>query len=261
MIGIPGGPGGGQRRSLDERAPLSESPMVEAAEIQIRHGFIQKVYGILITQLSITLVISSLIVHLGRRWVVANPNLATTMICLGSVGSLLTMFVFICCPGAMRRSPTNYFLLFLFTICKSLLVGFISLAYTRESVIIALAITALIVISLTAFACQTSYDFTGYGPYLMCGLMCLICLGFTFFIASLVGLGNSPAFKTLRLVYAAGGAFLFSCYIVFDTQLIIGGKHNRYRFSIDDYAMAAINLYVDIVQLFLFLLELIGKRR
>ena len=74
--------------------------------------------------------------------------------------------------------------------------------------------------------------------------------------------------RPLYLVYAAGGALLFSglfrpgrgavrscnaCgkfwdkrtasfessdfegYIVLDTQMIVGGKHSRYRFTIDDY--------------------------
>jgi hypothetical protein len=48
-------------------------------------------------------------------------------------------------------------------------------------------------------------------------------------------------------------------YLVYDTQLIVGGNHRKHQFSIDDYAMAAICLYIDIIQL--FLMFLCGRRR
>merc|ERR1711920_291230 len=123
----------------------------------------------------------------------------------------------------------------------SVMVGFICSQYTEESVLITLAITWGVVLALTAFACQTKVDFTGCGPYLFCGMNVLMGFGFVLWIVSLAGL-TGPALQTMRLVYAAGGALLFSVYIVFDTQMIIGGKH-RIRFSIDDYAAAAISLY------------------
>ena len=51
---------------------------------------------------------------------------------------------------------------------------------------------------------------------------------------------------------------LFSCYIVWDVQMIVGGKHQRAnQFGPDDYIIAAIALYLDIVNLFLYLLELL----
>ena len=93
--------------------------------------------------------------------------------------------------------------------------------------------------------------------------------------------------------YAALGAFVFSLFIVYDTQLIIGGKHHSHRFGIDEYIFAALTLYIvrceggkfgllplftlpshaplntrthlwtklqDIIQLFLFMLRLFGNR-
>lgn len=246
----------------DEGIPLTDTErLLEASNMRVRHGFIQKVYGILCVELLITFAGAGFISSLGKGWFQSHQASAVGIIVLASLGSLMMMFVFACCPETMRRSPENYLLLLLFALCKSVLVGIICLAYTQESVLIVLGITALVVFSLTFFACQTKYDFTGYGPYLMCAVMCMVGLGLAFAIASLVGLANSPGFQTLRLVYAALGAFVFSCYFVFDTQLILGGKHMRYKFAVDDYAMAAINLYVDIIQIFLYLLELLGKRR
>jgi protein lifeguard len=63
------------------------------------------------------------------------------------------------------------------------------------------------------------------------------------------------------IIFSAGILLLFSVYIVYDTQLIVGGEHRKLSFSIDDYAFAALMLYVDIIQLFLSILELFGERR
>ena len=46
-------------------------------------------------------------------------------------------------------------------------------------------------------------------------------------------------------------------WIVFDVQLMMGGKH-KLSISPEEYALAALNLYLDIVQLFMYLLILVG---
>ena len=63
-----------------------------------------------------------------------------------------------------------------------------------------------------------------------------------------------------QIVYASAGAVIFSFYIVYDTQLIIGGNNRRIQYSVDDYALAAINLYLDIINLFMAILEIIDGR-
>ncbi len=49
-------------------------------------------------------------------------------------------------------------------------------------------------------------------------------------------------------------------YIVFDTQMMLGGKH-KYSLSPEEYIFAALNLYLDIINLFLFILSIIGSSR
>ena len=46
---------------------------------------------------------------------------------------------------------------------------------------------------------------------------------------------------------------LFS-FLVHDIQLIVGGKHKKFKFSIDDWVFAALNIYLDILNIFLQLL-------
>ena len=38
-----------------------------------------------------------------------------------------------------------------------------------------------------------------------------------------------PSMYTRNMIYAGLGAVIFSFYIIFDTQLIVGGKHNKFR--------------------------------
>merc|ERR1719191_208485 len=170
------------------------------------------------------------------------------------------MCVFMCRPQTMRESPTNYLLLLVFTLAESVLVGVVCIGYTAESVLMVFGITAVVVVALSLFACQTKYDITGFAPYMLVAMIVLMSFGFLITLASWTGLTSTAAFQTMRLVYAGFGALLFSGFIVMDTQMIVGGSHKEHEFETDDYAMAAIVLYIDIIQLFLYLLQLFGSR-
>jgi hypothetical protein len=241
-------------RNSDARTLQAEMP------VDIRHGFIRKVYSIVGAQLVLTTLVAFAFVKAGTKYLQTHESTTMGLLLLSMVLSVGTMCIFCCAPRLMRQFPWNYIILFLFTVAEAILVGLISVQYTQESVLIALGITTFVVFGLTLFACQTKMDFTGCGPYLFVGMLCLMAFGFFIWLGSFF-LG-SEAFTTLRLLYACGGATLFSFYLVYDTQLIVGGKHQRRNeFSLDDYAFAAISLYIDIVQLFLYLLEIFGQRR
>lgn len=244
-----------QRVSEYGSVPTDSNALPGIRGTAVRHRFIQKVFGILGTQLVLTTIIASLLFRYADNLIKTSPGTIQFLLFASMAMSLGIMCVFMCSPNTMRSCPTNYILLLLFTIAESVMVGFICIQYTKESVLISLAITAFAVLALTLFSFQTSVDFTGFGPYLFCGMLCLMGLSFVFWIASMCGLSGSPAFQGLRLAYSVCGALLFSMYIVYDTQRIIGGKH-KYQIGIDDYAMAAITLYLDIIQLFLFLLRI-----
>jgi len=64
------------------------------------------------------------------------------------------------------------------------------------------------------------------------------------------------------VVISAASLLLFSVYLIYDIQLIAGGEHKRMnQLSSDDYILAAINIYLDILVIFLELLRLIGGAR
>jgi len=245
----------------NENQPLlGEEILAGLGEISIRHGFIQKVYGILGLQLAVTTAIGAAVMHFGAAWAKSNPTLVMTVLFSSMAVSVAMMFIFMCFPAMLRKSPQNYIILCVFTVAESIMVGFICIQYTQQSVLLCLGITAVVVCSLTLFACQTKYDFTGMGPYLFCAVMVLMGFSFIMMMGSWMGLG-AATLAPMQMCYAAAGTLIFSMYIVYDTQLIVGNKHAKLKFGIDDYAMAAISLYIDIVQLFLMLLRLFGQRR
>ncbi|KAF0045160.1 hypothetical protein F2P81_001689 [Scophthalmus maximus] len=111
---------------------------------------------------------------------------------------------------------------------------------------------ALVSFALTLFAMQSKWDFTAANGSLWVFAWTL------FSFALLCAILRS---QYLYIVYACLGTLLFSLYLVFDTQLILGGKHRKYRMSPEEYVFAALNLYLDIATLFLLLLQLIGLCR
>merc|ERR1719401_272147 len=154
-----------------------------------------------------------------------------------------------CCQNLARTFPINYALLGGFTVTEGVLVGVICSLYTLSSILFAVVATGVLVGGLSCYAMFTKRDFTGMGPYLFAA--CLVLLIFGFFAAFL-------PFPFLHKVYCSLGILLFSFYLIYDTQMIMG--KGELALSIDDYCMGALQLYVDIIQLFLFILQLFGSR-
>ena len=61
----------------------------------------------------------------------------------------------------------------------------------------------------------------------------------------------------LRTLYLVLGVFIYGFYLIYDTQLIMGRFGNEY--AIDDYIIAALNIYIDIIQMFLYILSLLNR--
>ncbi len=168
------------------------------------------------------------------------------------VVTLITMYSLVCYPELARSVPTNYILLFLFTFGESYLVANMTMYFTTKSVLLASLLTAAIVIALTIYAFKTETDFTYAGGSLFVMLSALMVVSlFAMFFQS----------KILDMIIAFVSACLFGMYLIYDTQLIIGGEGKAASYSIDDYVLAAMNVYIDIIQLFIEILRLIGDRR
>lgn len=138
-------------------------------------------------------------------------------------------------------------LLFAFTFVTGLTLGPILSYYvaTGSSIIIAQAfgITAVTFGALTIFAFRTKKDFFFLGKPLLIALVVII-------IASLV---NMFIFKSSlgSALISAACAFVFALYILFDTQMIIRGQ-------VESPILAAVSLYLDILNFFIAILNILG---
>lgn len=115
---------------------------------------------------------------------------------------------------------------------------------------IAAGICAVVCLGLTIFAMQTKWDFTACGGVICSMVIILLMFGI---------LAICIPSRVLSMVYASLGAAVFSIYLIFDIQMIMGGKH-KYAISPEEYIFAALNLYLDIVNIFLFILALFGNK-
>ena len=143
-------------------------------------------------------------------------------------------------------------LLAAFTALEGVVVGAIAASYSLPTVALAVAITAGVTGGLAAYAARTKTDYTAQGGLLFSALLALIFTG-------LVGAFTRSA--ALDLLIAGGGALLFSAYIVFDLQMLMGGAHTRFQLSPDDYVAGTIALYLDVINLFIYILRLLGSER
>jgi FtsH-binding integral membrane protein len=166
------------------------------------------------------------------------------------VGSLVLLLTLSFSESARHTHPTNLILLAAFTFAEGIMVGAITSQYQMQAILLAVAMTAAITVALTAYALTTKRDFTLQGG-MLCALLCSLLL------VGLIGVATrSPA---LQLLLAGGGAALFGCYIVFDVQMIAGGKHTAMQLSPDEYVVGAIQVYLDVINLFLHLLRFISE--
>jgi len=218
-------------------------------EKSVRLGFIRKVYSILSVQLVITMAIIGIFT---LESVKAYSHVHPELWILAMVIMFVSLITLACCEGVRRKTPHNFIFLGLFTLAEGFMLGTVTARYRADEVLMAVGVCAAITLALTIFAFQTKIDFTAMGGVLIAVLVCFVLFGL---IAAFF-----PASRTLNLVYAGIGTIIFSLYIVYDTQLMVGGSH-KYSLSPEEYVFASLNLYLDIVNLFMYILSIIGNSR
>jgi protein lifeguard len=151
--------------------------------------------------------------------------------------------------------PLNMQLLAAFTLAESVLVGTICAQYAAAGlgylVLEALVLTFAIFSGLTAYCFLSKKDFSFMGGALSAALFALIGASFINLIMGVTG-GKSAG---LAFLISWGGAVLFSLYILYDVSMII------HHLSPDDYILAAINLYLDFINLMLHILSILSRNR
>ncbi|CAK67839.1 unnamed protein product (macronuclear) [Paramecium tetraurelia] len=231
------------------------SGLVSSADSDIRAGFIVKVYAIMSFQLSITflLILASYYFQNVRNAIINTSTIQYTPLTIFCfVIALVIEVAIFCCRKVARKVPLNYILLTIFTLCFSTVVAapciicFELLSNGVQLVIIAASITVAITIMLTIYAWRTKTDYSAAGHF------CFV-LSMSVLIMCIIGLFVRNIWFHLFICTLC--IIIYGGYIIFDTQLIIG-NHSNYL-TIDDYIIAAMLLYVDIVILFLRILEIL----
>ena len=211
----------------------------------IRLGFIRKVYGILTIQLIITFGFICL-TFINKIKNYLKSHFLIFFICV--VISFIICLILICGRKTSRKFPINYILLIIWTLCESYMLATCASYYNYKIVLSAVGITIGLFIGITIYAIKTKTNFTYCGGILFCflGISIFFCVfGFIFG-------------KWGRIVYCALFVFIYSFYLLYDTQLIF--KRFGIGYSIDDYIIAALNLYIDFIEILLNILNLMPNK-
>ncbi|WQZ82747.1 Bax inhibitor-1/YccA family protein [Helicobacter pylori] len=140
----------------------------------------------------------------------------------------------------------NLFMLFAFTSLSGVtlvpLLGMVIAKAGLGAVWQALGMTTIVFGLMSVYALKTKNDLANMGKMLFIALIVVL-------VCSLINLFlGSPMFQ---VVIAGASAILFSLYIAYDTQNIVKGMYNS---PID----AAVDLYLDFLNVFISILQIIG---
>ncbi|KAH8877551.1 Protein lifeguard 2, partial [Schistosoma japonicum] len=167
---------------------------------------------------------------------------------------LCTYFALVCCIEVRRRYPGNFIALSVFTLAFSYMMATITSFYDTQSVLIAVIITACLCIAISIFAMQTRIDFTKCTSLIFVLSIVFMLTG----IAYMIVLAVTGQNRILQVVYGGLGALVFGVYLVFDIQQIVGGR--KIELSPEEYIFGALQLYLDVVNLFLSIISLFTTR-
>ncbi|KAJ2003033.1 hypothetical protein GGI04_003111 [Coemansia thaxteri] len=214
---------------------------VGQSDISIRHAFIRKVYTILTLQLLATTVFGGYLRHVDATSGFLLRHVWTVYAAmLGTLVSVVGLW------WKRHSHPANIAFLSAFTLFEAYVLGAATAFYSTSMVLQALAITLGLFVVLTLFTLQSSYDFSKLGSILFFALWAVILVGLVQIFV--------PFSRAFDLFVAVAIALIFCGYILYDTHMIM------HRLSPDEYIIASLDLYLDIVNLFLAILRILNNR-
>jgi FtsH-binding integral membrane protein len=184
------------------------------------------------------------------------PNGGIKPTILGWVAMFAPLGVMLYLSTAINRiaSGTAQILYWVFTALMGISLSYVAILYTGESIAQTFMICACTFLGMSLFGYVTKRDLTGMGSFLIMGVWGI-------FLASIVNifLGSGA----LHFAISVLGVLIFTGLTAYDTQQI------KYSYAAADgreiarkkSVMGAIRLYLDFVNLFLFLLQMFGNRR
>ena len=215
---------------------------LESFESHVQNAFIAKVYSIVFCQLLCSAVFSivTYCVKPVQNYVLEHPEMMAM-----SVGGLLSCMIFMFC--GRLNGFAGPILLSVFTLCQSYILGIMCTAYNPVALLSALCLTSITTGTLTVYVYVNKHkDFSWTIPMLLSGSACFIMLIVFTWIFGITMFTN--------VVLGTFGSLLFSIYLVWDTHYILT------RYTPEDFILASLNLYLDIINLFMSFLRLMSSR-
>jgi hypothetical protein len=219
---------------------------------EIIHQFIQKVYGILGAQLSLTVaIVCAFVYHKPTQ----EFGLAMMAVPMMPWIMLLILVPLICAMGYYKdKYPHNFALLLAFTLVQGVYVGAIcgvfAFAGKGDAIVYAGGTTAAIFFLLSAYVRYSGVDFSFMGMFLFVALVSNMLLGLVAYIF---------AWSFMIYMYHIFGVLIFSGYIIYDTDQIVN-KVSLEECDTGTAIWGALTLYMDLINLFIHLLALFGSR-
>ncbi|WP_103332650.1 Bax inhibitor-1/YccA family protein [Pseudotabrizicola formosa] len=168
---------------------------------------------------------------------------------------LIMVFAFSAMINKLSAAAAQLFF-YTFAALMGLSISFIFAVYTGVSIAQTFFATAIAFASLSLYGYTTKRDLSGMGTFLMMGLIGLI-------VASIVNifLGSSA----LQFAISVIGILIFAGLTAYDTQSI-KNEYVQHAASMDEEwlgksaIMGALRLYLDFINMFMFLLSFMGNR-
>ena len=176
------------------------------------------------------------------RWVV----MFAPLIVVFAMGSMINRL----------RASTAQLVFYGFSALMGLSISYIFMIYTSVSIAQTFLVTAIAFAGLSLYGYTTKRDISGMGSFLIMGVIGLI-------VASIINIWlQSPA---LMFAISGIGVLIFAGLTAYDTQRIkntyIQMARNGHSEWIEKSAiMSALSLYLNFLNMFLFLLQFLGNR-
>jgi uncharacterized protein len=200
-----------------------------------------------------------LVVTAATAWFTASsPTLIRTILANGplfwGLAFVQLAIVFVLSSRVQQLSSTTAAMLFIaYSALTGLSLSFVVLAYTGESIATTFLVSGGAFAGLAFYGATTKRSLSGLGQFLFMGLIGVV-------LASIVGIfWHSDA---LQFVVSFIGVIVFAGLTAYDAQRLAVMAREAPSGDVSSYAIVgALALYLDFMNLFLFLLRFTGNRR
>jgi hypothetical protein len=168
---------------------------------------------------------------------------------------LVMVFAFSAMINRLSQSAAQLFF-YAYAALMGVSLSSIFLIYTGTSIAQTFVITAIAFAGLSLYGYTTKRDLSGMGTFLMMGLIgLLVAMVVNIFLAS----------SALAFAISAIGVLIFAGLTAYDTQsikteYIAHAQHGDQEWLGKAAIMGALRLYLDFINMFLFLLSFLGNR-